>query len=102
MAKLKPCPKCGRMPTINHFPIGVTADECIIQCKPFLGRPHLIVRRGAASVAGSSRNAIEEWNRRAFEASPCVKCENAEWSMPQCKECNVKNGWKWFKRRTNE
>ena len=33
---------------------------------------------------------------------PCTSCINFGWSMPQCKECNKKNGYKWFSRRWKE
>ena len=30
---------------------------------------------------------------------PCTNCVNFGWSMPQCKECNKENGYKWFIRK---
>lgn len=27
---------------------------------------------------------------------PCINCGHNDWSMPQCKECNVDNGFKYF------
>lgn len=28
---------------------------------------------------------------------PCNDCENNGWDMPECKECNIGNGFKYFK-----
>ena len=28
---------------------------------------------------------------------PCGTCENNGWDMPQCKECNIKNGFQYYR-----
>lgn len=29
----------------------------------------------------------------------CGSCEHYGWDMPQCKECGVKNNFKWYKKK---
>ena len=29
----------------------------------------------------------------------CGTCSNDGWDMPQCRECNEENGFKWYKRK---
>ena len=29
----------------------------------------------------------------------CDTCENQGWSMPQCRECNKGNGYRWYRER---
>lgn len=31
--------------------------------------------------------------------SPCSECDNKGWDMPECKECNTANDFKYFKRK---
>ena len=38
-------------------------------------------------------------DEKARDLKPCDNCEHYEWDMPQCKECNPENGFKWHKRR---
>ena len=33
---------------------------------------------------------------------PCDTCENNGWNMPQCRECNEQNEYKWFRREEHE
>ena len=30
---------------------------------------------------------------------PCNECDHKGWDMPQCKECNIANGFKYFERK---
>lgn len=30
---------------------------------------------------------------------PCYDCDNKGWDMPECKECNNANGFKYFKTK---
>lgn len=30
---------------------------------------------------------------------PCSECAHEDWDMPQCKECNAKNDFKYFERK---
>jgi hypothetical protein len=32
---------------------------------------------------------------------PCSECDHEDWNMPQCKECNAKNNFKYFERKEN-
>ena len=38
--------------------------------------------------------------RSAFEI--CTNCGNDGWDMPQCRDCNSENGYKYFKRKYND
>ena len=38
-------------------------------------------------------NLIDETSK------PCSECDNEGWDMPQCKECNVANDFKYFERK---
>ena len=66
--ELKHCPICGKRPKIKRD-YGSEGSGfgawCIIQCKPFLRRPHLKVEVGKAEWGRALKYAIEEWNRRA-------------------------------------
>ena len=64
MIKLKPCPKCGKMPKIKYQYAGVAGTVCIIQCKPFLKEQHFKVAVGQATKDRALKYAIEAWNRR--------------------------------------
>jgi hypothetical protein len=33
--------------------------------------------------------------------SPCSECEHNDWDMPQCKECNATNDFRYFERKRN-
>ena len=28
--------------------------------------------------------------------NPCSECAHEDWDMPQCKDCNIENGFKYF------
>ena len=32
----------------------------------------------------------------------CMDCGNYGWDMPQCRECNAENGYKYFTRKYND
>lgn len=59
---IKPCPKCGRIPKLKikcHFSTGIT---CEIQCKPFLRKPHMCVKRTAKPHESVIFKTAKLWN----------------------------------------
>lgn len=65
--KIKPCPVCGKMPTIYRdtgYEISGFGAWCTIQCKPLLRKPHAKVEQGKASWERALMYAIKEWNTR--------------------------------------
>lgn len=32
----------------------------------------------------------------------CDECKNYGWDMPQCRDCNSENGYKYFRRKYND
>lgn len=42
----------------------------------------------------------EKYMIRPFES--CQDCGNYGWDMPQCRECNVENNYKYFTRKYND
>lgn len=65
--ELKPCPICGKQPKIIYETSGFGA-WCIIQCKPFLCKPHLKHEEGKSIWNRALVHAIEGWNRRVDDA----------------------------------
>ena len=69
--ELKPCPVCGKHPKIIRD-IGYETSGfgawCIIQCKPFLCKPHLKYEEGKSTWDRALIYAIEGWNRRVDDA----------------------------------
>ena len=66
--ELKPCPICGKHPKIIRdygYESSFLGAWCIIQCKPFLRKPHLKVEEGKAKWERALKYAIEAWNRMA-------------------------------------
>lgn len=37
------------------------------------------------------------WEWRGVPPKQCETCTNNGWDMPQCKECNAENGYKWYR-----
>lgn len=46
-------------------------------------------------VESSDRNK----NLYYVHENKCPSCENNGWDMPQCRECNPENGFKWYTKR---
>lgn len=61
MAELKSCPACNKQPRIRQERDSSGA-WCIIQCKPFLRKPHLKIECGKASPERAYAEAVEAWN----------------------------------------
>ena len=62
---LKPCPVCGKKPSVKLYEYSGFGAWCTIQCKPFLRKPHLKIEEGKASRDRALQYAAESWNRRA-------------------------------------
>ena len=61
---LRPCPVCGKMPRVSgSYNPGFA--WCVIQCKPFLRKPHLKIEEGKASWDRALAYGSIRWNRRA-------------------------------------
>lgn len=70
MAKLKPCPICGKRPIIVRdleYEMRGFGAWCTIQCKPFMWKPHLRIEEGKATWDRALKYGIEHWNRRVEE-----------------------------------
>ena len=70
--ELKPCPFCGKFPTIKRdygYELSGFGAFCTIQCKPFLRKPHLKIEEGKASWERALRSGIEHWNRMARDGT---------------------------------
>ena len=46
-------------------------------------------------------NPIDEVCEIPTEFGKCIECVHEGWSMPQCKECNTANNFKYFERKKN-
>ena len=62
----KPCPICGKAPKIfisldfSQFGFG---GYGVVQCKPFLRKPHLRIESGGPSAEWAEQSAIQNWNQ---------------------------------------
>ena len=68
--ELKPCQICGKRPKIKRdyaYEASGFGAWCIIQCKPFLRKPHLKVEEGKAQWERALIYAVEAWNRQAVK-----------------------------------
>lgn len=45
---------------------------------------------------GSSQSSKEKYGELV---KPCYDCDHKGWDVPQCKECNTSNGFKYFERK---
>jgi len=59
MAKLKPCPFCGKMPKIRYFP----PNAGLVMCKPIFKKAHLIAEVGFAPASELTETVVEVWNK---------------------------------------
>ena len=67
MGQLKPCPVCGKKPKVRtgwFYETGIYRYKCVVECTPFLRRPHLKVEETWYSAEGAENIAVNEWNRR--------------------------------------
>ena len=64
--ELKPCPVCGKKPKISiggFCEAGFSRYRCVVECTPFLRKPHLKVEEVWYSAEGAENIAVNEWNR---------------------------------------
>ena len=70
IVELKRCPICGKRPIVVRdleYEMWGLGAWCIIQCKPFMRKPHLKIEEGKATWDRALKYGIEHWNRRAGE-----------------------------------
>ena len=79
------CPNCG---TTTHITWNPDTDISSCSCGWSNDKP----QRGLRVKA----NIIDE------SFSPCDECDHKGWSMPQCKECNAANDFKYFERKNTK
>ena len=68
--QLLPCPICGKAPKVKRdyaYEASGFGAWCIIQCKPFLRKPHIKVQVGKASWNRAYLMAATQWNEKAKE-----------------------------------
>lgn len=62
---LRPCPVCGKQPRVSISYAQGPGGWCVIQCKPFLRKPHLKVEEGMTLLNCAIRYAKVRWNQEA-------------------------------------
>ena len=63
---LEPCPVCGKQPKlyrdVEYEALGYGAMY-MVQCKPFMGEPHAMVRHRGDDTKSAMIEAMYEWER---------------------------------------
>ena len=47
---------------------------------------------------GNDQSSKEKYGKLV---KSCYECDKEGWDMPECKECNTANGFKYFERKKN-
>lgn len=72
-----------------------------LQLKSFgcYGCKHFMTAHGkiCALPIEKRKPSFECWEWRGVPPKQCETCTNNGWDMPQCKECNAENGYKWYR-----
>ncbi len=73
MAKLKPCPVCGKMPKIKETSWYDRGAKRLIEirCKPFFGKVHCEIQWCGTEAWVHMKDAVRCWNGRATYIENC-------------------------------
>ena len=66
MMEVMLCPVCSKKPKIKRER-NVSGAWCVIQCKPFLRKPHIRIECGKASPERAYTEAVIAWNTAVSE-----------------------------------
>jgi hypothetical protein len=93
---LKACPFCGESGKLVTWYPPMSEPLYKVHCEN-----SQCVIRPSTQYSPSEGSVVNFWNGRG-KWNICGICDNAEWDMPQCRECSGLNDWKHFTEKRGE